>query len=165
MRVLIFLFMLPIYAIAETMPLLTSFYEISLSGKHLHNQRIEVVGFLSAIKPNDETSLIYLCATEDACFSVSKDRLAIRFTDEIMGEIYAYDKCHVALTGIYKFEPSTNISRIFGELVEVTYVALAVSRNDYSDFNNKCAVWNDISQDINISEQSADKFNINMDKR
>jgi hypothetical protein len=165
MRVLFFLLLLPINAAAETAPLLTSFYEIILSGKHLHNQRIEVVGFLSAIKANNGTSLIYLCSTEDACFSVSKDRLAIRLSDEITSEIYAYDKCHVALTGLYRFEPSTNISRSYGELVDVAYVSLAVSRNDYSDFNNNCAVWNDIEPDINANKKAADDFNINMDKR
>ena len=49
---------------ANGLPELTSFYEISSAGKHLHEKRIEVVGFLSVIK-FDNTSLTYLCSNQD----------------------------------------------------------------------------------------------------
>lgn len=160
MRLIIILFTLAFGVKADGLPELTSFYEISSAGKHLHEKRIEVVGFLSVIKLGD-TSLTYLCSNQDACFSVSKDRLNIEFSEQYSGDINDYDQCHVSINGIYKFEPSTNISRSFGKLIDVISISLAISRHDYSKFNGSCKVWNDLAPKINKTEESS----INFDKR
>lgn len=164
MRLIIFLFALVFGMKANGLPELISFYEISYAGKHLHEKRIEVVGFLSVIK-FDNTSLIYLCSNQDACFSVSKDRLNIEFSEQYSGDINDYDQCHVSINGIYKFEPSTNISRSFGKLKDVISISLAISRHDYSKFNGSCKVWNDFAPKINKTEESSTNFDKRMSKR